>query len=121
MNFIEVLLQLQNQVRICHWQTDKYSVHKATDKLYNNLDSTIDTFVEQFMGKYGKIRSEKGFSLQLKNIDENNALFPILSLYLGNSDNETQEDINDIIENNFGIDNQLMEKTFSYLNSIKFI
>ena len=70
MNFIEVLLQLQNQVRICHWQTDKYSVHKATDKLYNNLDSTIDTFVEQFMGKYGKIRSEKGFSLQLKNIDE---------------------------------------------------
>ena len=46
MNFIEVLLQLQNQVRICHWQTDKYSVHKATDKLYNNLDSTIDTFVE---------------------------------------------------------------------------
>ncbi|BBB56343.1 non-ribosomal peptide synthetase [Candidatus Megaera polyxenophila] len=58
---------------------------------------------------------------KLKNIDENNALFPILSLYLGNSDNETQEDINDIIENNFGIDNQLMEKTFSYLNSIKFI
>lgn len=70
MNFIEVLLQLQNQLRIFHWQTDSYATHKALNKAYDDLNDTIDTFIEEFMGKYGKIRSEKGFNLMLKNIDD---------------------------------------------------
>ncbi|WP_323739237.1 thioester reductase domain-containing protein, partial [Candidatus Trichorickettsia mobilis] len=58
---------------------------------------------------------------KLKTIDENNALFPLLSLYLGGDNKEDQEEGNSIIDDNFDIDIQLLEKTFSYLNSIKFI
>lgn len=70
MNFVTILLQLQNQLRIYHWQTESYSAHKALGNAYESLDDLIDTFIEEFMGKYGKIRSEKGFEFSLKNIDE---------------------------------------------------
>lgn len=70
MNFVSILLQLQNQLRIYHWQTENYAAHKALGNAYETLDDLIDTFIEEFMGKYGKIRSEKGFNIELKNIDE---------------------------------------------------
>jgi DNA-binding ferritin-like protein len=70
MNFLSTLLELQSQLRIYHWQTESYAAHKALGNAYENLDELIDTFVEQFMGKYGKIRSDKSFNITLKNIDE---------------------------------------------------
>lgn len=70
MDFLSTLLQLQTQLRIYHWQTDSYAAHKALGNAYESLDESIDSFVEEFMGKYGKIRSEKGFNITLKNIDE---------------------------------------------------
>jgi hypothetical protein len=70
MNFLSILLELQNQLRIYHWQTDSYAQHKALGDAYEAFDEYIDRFVEEFMGKYGKIRSENGFSINLKNIDE---------------------------------------------------
>ena len=53
-DIIHVLLLLRNQVKIYHWQTMSYSRHKATDDLVEGLDAKIDTFVEVFMGKYGR-------------------------------------------------------------------
>jgi hypothetical protein len=70
MNFLSILLQLQNQLRIYHWQTDSYAAHKALGNAYEDLDESIDSFIEEFMGKYGKLRSDKGFNITLKNIDE---------------------------------------------------
>ena len=70
MNFLSILLELQNQLRIYHWQTESFATHKALGDAYENLDEQIDIFVEEFMGKYGKIRSDKGFNITLKNIDE---------------------------------------------------
>jgi DNA-binding ferritin-like protein len=70
MNFLSILLELQNQLRIYHWQTESFATHKALGDAYENLDEHIDTFVEEFMGKYGKIRSDKGFNINLKNIDQ---------------------------------------------------
>jgi DNA-binding ferritin-like protein len=70
MNFLSTLLELQSQLRIYHWQTESFSAHKALGKSYEELDGLIDSFVEEFMGKYGKIRSDKGFNITLKNIDE---------------------------------------------------
>lgn len=72
MNFILTFLTLQNQLRIYHWQTEDYSKHKAFGKAYENLDSLIDSFIEEFMGKYGKIRSQEIITISLKNIDELN-------------------------------------------------
>ena len=72
MNFLSTLLELQNQLRICHWQTDSFASHKALGNAYEKFDELIDSFVEEFMGKYGKIRGENGFNINLKNIDEVN-------------------------------------------------
>lgn len=44
-------------------------MHKALGDAYEQLDDLIDTFIEVFMGKYGKIQSESGFSIVLKNFD----------------------------------------------------
>jgi hypothetical protein len=45
------LLQMQNQIRIFHWQTKSYSAHKALGKAYESLDGLIDTFIETAMGR----------------------------------------------------------------------
>ena len=62
------LLELQNQIKILHWQTTSHSEHKALDKIFDLLGVHIDRWVETFMGKYGRIQlSKKGESLVLKN------------------------------------------------------
>ena len=50
---IHKMLEMINVVKLYHWQTQSYSVHKATDKLYENLDGNIDRFVEVYLGKEG--------------------------------------------------------------------
>jgi len=70
MNFLTILLELQNQLRIYHWQTDSYAAHRALGDAYEDFDEVIDKFIEEFMGKYGKIRSENVITINLKNIDE---------------------------------------------------
>jgi hypothetical protein len=54
MECITKLLTLQNQLRIHHWQTASYAEHKALGNAYEGLDALIDTFVETYMGIYGK-------------------------------------------------------------------
>lgn len=57
-NVILNLLKLQLQLRILHWQTDKFSEHKAFGKAYEDLDGLIDELVEVHQGKYGIITYE---------------------------------------------------------------
>jgi len=67
MNIVTKFLTFYNQTKILHWQTLSYAEHKALDGLYETLEDNIDEFVETFMGKYGKIVSEKTFNLSLEN------------------------------------------------------
>ena len=46
-------LQLLNMVKLYHWKTHSYAVHKATDNLYSKLNNDIDKFVEVLLGKIG--------------------------------------------------------------------
>lgn len=62
---IDKLLGLQNQLRIYHWQTTSYSEHKALGKAYDALDESIDTFVESWMGVYGKVSVAGGIRMTL--------------------------------------------------------
>ena len=48
---IHKLLEMINVVKLYHWQTQSYSIHKATDKLYENLNENVDRFVEVYLGK----------------------------------------------------------------------
>jgi DNA-binding ferritin-like protein len=71
MNLIAPFLRMQNQLRIFHWQTDSYAQHKAFGEAYEDLNDHIDSFIEVFMGKYGKVRAKLTYNIQLENLSDN--------------------------------------------------
>jgi hypothetical protein len=52
-HIVTMFLQMLNTVKLYHWKTSSYAQHKATDDLYANLNTNIDTFVETMLGKTG--------------------------------------------------------------------
>ena len=52
-NLVLMFMQMLNTVKLYHWKTISYAQHKATDELYTNLNSSIDSFVEIMLGKDG--------------------------------------------------------------------
>lgn len=67
MELINKLLTFYNQVKILHWQTTSFAEHKALDGLYGDLSDGIDSFVETYMGKYGRVQAEGTFNIVLEN------------------------------------------------------
>jgi Family of unknown function (DUF5856) len=70
-DIVVVMLTIRNQIKLYHWQTGLFSRHKATDELTSKLDENIDTFVEAYMGKYGRPKIHK--SIELHNLSERSA------------------------------------------------
>jgi hypothetical protein len=58
------LVQMEQQMRIFHWQTKSYARHKAFGKIYSNLGDLIDTFAEAWMGRNGRVRVTGPIELQ---------------------------------------------------------
>jgi DNA-binding ferritin-like protein len=54
--YVHELIQIQQQLRIFHWQTKSYARHKAYGETYESLGDLIDEFVETHMGKYGRFQ-----------------------------------------------------------------
>ena len=48
---VSTFLHMLNTIKLYHWSTTHYSTHKATDQLYSDLSSKIDTFIETMFGK----------------------------------------------------------------------
>jgi len=59
-NIVNVLMNLLNNIKMHHWKTTSYSVHKATDELYSKLNDLIDEFVEILLGKKRNINVKRG-------------------------------------------------------------
>lgn len=70
-DIVTQLLTIRNQVKLYHWQTGSFARHKATDDLTAALDLNIDTFVESYMGRYG--RPKVSGSIKLHNFSESAA------------------------------------------------
>lgn len=51
---IETFLEMTNVVKLYHWNTKVYSIHKATDDLREKLENSIDRFIEILLGKCHK-------------------------------------------------------------------
>ena len=66
------MLQMQKQYQIFHWQTTSFSQHKSFGKIYESLDENIDTFIEIYMGKYGRVISASKFNLEISNYSDLN-------------------------------------------------
>ena len=73
MNVIGPLIQFQQQLRIFHWQTVSYAQHKAFGKIYESLDPLVDSFVETYMGKFGRAKPTLTYHIELKSLSDNNA------------------------------------------------
>ena len=66
---VTMMLQIQTQVKILHWQTFSEARHVAYGNYYDSLGGNIDEFIEVMMGKYGRFEfSEEGTNLQLFNL-----------------------------------------------------
>jgi DNA-binding ferritin-like protein len=74
MNVITPLIQFQQQLRIFHWQTDSYAEHKAFGTAYEDIDDLIDTFVETYMGKFGRSKPTSTFQILLKPLNSNEVI-----------------------------------------------
>jgi len=66
---VTMMLQIQNQVKILHWQTFSEARHVAYGNYYDSLAGNIDEFIEVMMGKYGRFEfTQEGTNLQLFNL-----------------------------------------------------
>ena len=74
-SIVSPLLRIQNQIRICHWQTTSYAEHKAFGKAYEHVDGLIDSFIEAFFGKYGRNKARLSYNIELKNYEGDFSLF----------------------------------------------
>jgi len=70
---VNLLLGLQLQMKINHFQTKGIARHEAFGKTYDALTEPIDEFVEIAMGKYGRFTlDEDTKTINLVNISEIN-------------------------------------------------
>jgi DNA-binding ferritin-like protein len=44
------MTEMLHAVKLHHWRTHSYSVHKATDNLHEALSEQVDSFVEKLLG-----------------------------------------------------------------------
>jgi DNA-binding ferritin-like protein len=64
------LIQMEQQLRIFHWQTKSFARHTAFGAAYSSLGDLIDRFAEVCMGKHGRFELEQSCTLDLLNIQE---------------------------------------------------
>ena len=50
-HIVKIFIEMLNIIKLYHWKTHSYAEHKATDDLYDKLNSHIDEFVEVLLGK----------------------------------------------------------------------
>jgi hypothetical protein len=68
---IHFFLQLRDQVKLYHWQTRVYARHIATDTILEKVEKSIDSFVEVYIGKYGRPRiTGTNATIHLQNLTE---------------------------------------------------
>jgi len=68
---VHFLLNLRNQLKLYHWQTRVYARHVAVDKILETLDTLIDSYVEIYIGKYGRPKlSGADAVIRLHNLSE---------------------------------------------------
>ncbi len=72
---IQFFFTMREQIKLYHWQTKRYSRHKATDSVIDSLDEHIDKYVEVYMGKYGRPHmTAKTNTVKVTNLSEKNIL-----------------------------------------------
>lgn len=62
-------------IKLFHWKTYNYGAHKATDEIYEKLNSHMDKFIEVVIGKNEKrMNMENVKSIKLNDINDNDKM-----------------------------------------------
>lgn len=70
-NDTQFFFTMREQIKLYHWQTKVYSRHKATDNVIEALDTSIDKYVEVYMGKYGRMKmNSTNSTVHVNNLSE---------------------------------------------------
>ena len=70
---VKKLLSMLITIKLYHWNTLTFSVHKATDDLYAELNTLMDSMVEVLLGKHTSVNEKNKHNiLNIKNIKVNN-------------------------------------------------
>jgi len=73
-HLMEYFIGLLGQIKIYHWSTMSYVIHKALDELHSNLSDNIDEVIEVYIGKYNRQPINK-FEININaNTDSSNIL-----------------------------------------------
>ncbi len=80
-NLINSFLELLIIIKVYHWKTTSFAVHKATDELYSELNENIDKFVEVMLGKKGTRLNMKGKKINITDPSTKNEIKKIINEY----------------------------------------
>jgi hypothetical protein len=91
--FISILLSSREQAHIFHLQSQSYAQHKALQGYYEGIVDLIDSYVEQYQGKYGIL---KGYvpTTQVFEDDSTVRYFAGLLTFVENTRRELPQDSN---------------------------
>jgi hypothetical protein len=69
-SFISCLMHGSIVAHVLHWKTENRAEHKALAKLYEHLDSSMDTYAETYMGIYGRFGDVKVEVIEITTANE---------------------------------------------------
>jgi hypothetical protein len=100
-DIVLMLMQIQNQFKVLHWQTISYARHNAYGQIYDSLTESIDEFVEVCMGKKGRFEfSNENTAIKLfniKSLDINSFLKTVIDFLIGLSKEFSRDEDTDLL------------------------
>jgi len=81
--FIQNTMNYLASIKMYHWTTDSFAAHKATDTLYTNLQTFMDSYVETSLGNNNNksILKNKIKNVKLNNVHTNKSLHTYTNNY----------------------------------------
>jgi len=95
-NLASTFLGFVVQIHVFHWLTTSYSQHKALGKLYDGIHDLADSFMEVYMGKYGRnvgTSSASMINYNSANVNETISVFEAFLLGLTNELDPSDTDL----------------------------
>lgn len=97
MQFTSTLLGFVMQVHVMHWLTTSYSQHKTLGDLYDGIHDLTDSFMEAYIGKYGRNIPTNSASVINYNTSNTNEVISAFEAFLVSLTNELDPTDTDLL------------------------
>lgn len=101
--YITELLEIADQLKVYHLQTESYAEHKALGKAYDGFSELADDYLETCMGKHGRQEVDESVGIQLENYSEGGVrdylerIVQFLNDLLDSHDPQNDSDLDNIV------------------------